>query len=232
MGQLTPIIQTARCTRALIPGAQTQYGYDILRNLEQHHLSQLRHHESFVNDDSLGDVTSHTDGNGNATTFQYNNRRELTNTIAPTNVVTSVAYDPNDNVASTTDARGNVTSNTWSATRHLLTTTLPTFAAGTPVLTHVYDNRDWLSETLDPYKEPTLYTNNPAGLAGVANRPVAANHDVWLSTPTAGKLPSPTPRRKSLRQTWDARGELIATDRWRRALFHRAPTMEPGTRLL
>ena len=33
--------------------------------------------------------------NGNPTTFGYNNRRQLTNTIAPTNITTKITYDAN-----------------------------------------------------------------------------------------------------------------------------------------
>ncbi len=117
--------------------------------------------ESFVNDE-YGDIKRHTDGRGFVTTLSYNNRLELTNTVAPTNLTTTVAYDPADNVTNRTDARGNATTYTWSATRKMLTATLPTVAAGTPVLTSVYDNRDWLAETVDPLDEPIYLTNNAA----------------------------------------------------------------------
>ena len=136
--------------------------------------------ETFVNS-ALGDVTSHTDGNGNVTTFGYNNRRQLTNSTAPTNLVTRIAYDPVGNTASTTDARNNVTSNTWSATRHLLATTLPATPQGVPVITNVYDNRDWLTRTLDPLQNPTPFTNDMAGrLIGVTDplsRPTTFAYD-------------------------------------------------------
>jgi RHS repeat-associated protein len=143
-------------------GGQTQYGYDTYGQLNSITYPNGLGGESFVNN-PLGDPTSHTDANGNITSFYYDNRRDLTNTIAPTNVTFSVAFDPVGNVASTTDARHNTTTNSWSATRKPLTTTLPTVAAGTPVFTRVYDNRDWLAETLDPLENPTLYTNNLAG---------------------------------------------------------------------
>ena len=56
-------------------------------------------------------MTNHTDARGFATAFQYSNRRELTNTIAPTNLTVKVSIDAADNVASSTDARGNTTTN-------------------------------------------------------------------------------------------------------------------------
>jgi len=98
---------------------------------------------------------------GFATAYQYNALRQLTNTIAPTNVVIRIAYDPEGNQASATDARGNVTSQSWSATRKLLSATFPAMYAGTPVTTNVYDNRDWLTGTFDPLQNETLYANDP-----------------------------------------------------------------------
>jgi len=74
---------------------------------------------------ALGDVLTHTNARGFLTSFQYNLRRQLTNTIAPTNLTAKIAYDAVGNVFSTSDARGLSTTNTWSATRKLLATTLP-----------------------------------------------------------------------------------------------------------
>ena len=104
-------------------------------------------HESFGNN-PFGDVTSHTDGNGNVATFSYNNRRQLTNSAAPTNVIVKLAYDAAANQLSVTDARGNTASNVWSATGKLLAVILPATPQGTPVTTNSYDNREWLTQTL------------------------------------------------------------------------------------
>jgi RHS repeat-associated protein len=186
----------------------TTYAYDSYGQLNDITYPDSLGSESFVNS-SLGDVSSHTDANGNVTTYAYNNRRQLTNSVAPTNLVTTIAYDPEGDTASTTDARGNLTSNMWSATRKLLTTTLPTIAAGTPVITHVYDNRDWLAETLDPLSEPSYYTNNAAGW-------LVSQTDPILRTTTFGfdadgrQIAATNAAGEITAQTWDARGKLIA----------------------
>ena len=189
-------------------GGTTSYGYDSTYG----QLTSITYpgslgSESFGND-KFGDVTNHTDARGFATAFQYDNRRELTNTIAPTNLITSISFDAEGNVASTTDERGNVTYNTWSATHKLLTTTLPTVAAGSPVITRSYDNRDWLAKTVDPLEEQTLYTNN-------ANGWLISKTDPALRTTTFGfdsdgrKLMTVNAANETNSQTWDGRGDLI-----------------------
>ena len=190
-------------------GGTTAYdGYDSYGQLNHVTYPNGLGTESFINN-PFGDVTSHTDGRGFVSTFQYNNRLELTNTIAPTNLTTSVTYDAADNVASTTDARRNATTNSWSVTRHLLTTTLPTVAAGTPVLTQVYDNRDWLAQTLDPFQQRTLYTNNLAGW-------LVSQTDPLQRTTTFGfdadgrQIAATNAAQEVTQQAWDARGKLIA----------------------
>jgi RHS repeat-associated protein len=129
-------------------------------------------HENFANS-VFGDVTNHTDARGFSTAFQFNLRRELTNTIAPTNVTASVAYDPADNIANATDPRGNTTSNLWSATRHLLATFPPPTAAGVPVITNNYDNREWLTATIDPLQHTTAFAHDLAGNVLTATDPLS-----------------------------------------------------------
>ena len=163
--------------------------------------------ESFVNN-SFGDVTSHTDARNFVSTFSYNNRRQLTNSIAPTNVVTRIGYDAVGNAASTTDPRGNVSTSIWSATRHLLSTTLPVTAAGTPVVTNFYDNRDLLIKTLDPLGAPSQFTNDVAGRLIATSDPLSrtttfgfdADGRNIANTNGAGEVTA---------QQWDARSELI-----------------------
>ena len=163
--------------------------------------------ESFVNS-LAGDSTSHTDANGNLTSFQYNARRELTNTIAPTNLTVKVSFDAVGNVSGNTDARGNAATKTWSATRHLLATTLPSTPQGVPVITNAYDNRDLLVKTVDPLQNPTLYTNDVAGR-------LVSQTDPVLRTTTFGydadghKLAATNAAQEVTSQTWDARGSLL-----------------------
>ena len=190
------------------PGGTTTYGYDSYGQLNSITYPNGLGSESFVNDE-YGDVKSHTDGRGFVTTLNYNNRLEQTNTVAPTNLTTSVFYDPADNVTNRTDARGNANSYAWSATRKMLTTTLPTVAAGTPVLSSVYDNRDWLAETLDPLNDSFFYTNNAAqwlvSQTDPLNRRVMFNYDN-----DGRKTMSINAANETNTQTWNARGDLIA----------------------
>ena len=163
--------------------------------------------ESFVNN-LAGDPTSHTDANGNVTTFAYNNRREMTNTVAPTNLTVKVSFDAADNVSGNTDARGNAITKAWSATHKLLATALPSTPQGAPVVTNAYDNRDLLVKTVDPLQNPTLYTNDVAGR-------LVSQTDPVLRTTTFGydadghKLATTNAAQEVTSQTWDARGSLI-----------------------
>ena len=163
--------------------------------------------ESFVNN-STGDPTSHTDANGNTTSFQYNARRQLTNSVAPTNVTVKISFDAVGNVASTTDARGNVTSNRWSATQHLLATTFPATPQGSPVITNAFDSRDWLTRTVDPLQQPTLYTNDAAGRLLAVTDPVQRTTKFGYDA-DGHKLAITNAAQEVTRQSWDARGSLI-----------------------
>ncbi len=189
-------------------GGQTSYGYDsTYAQLISISYPGSLGIEYFTNN-ALGDVTGHADARGFPTAFKYNNRRQLTNSIAPTNVTVGVSFDAVGNVASVTDARTNTTRNTWSATRHLLATTLPTTAQGAPIVTNIYDNRDWLVKTLNPYQQPTLYTND-------ANGRLISVTDPVLRTTTFGydadsrKIAATNAALEVTSQTWDARGNLL-----------------------
>ncbi len=188
-------------------GGMTSYGYDSNGQLNSITYPNSLGSESFVNS-SFGDVTSHTDARGFATTFNYNNRRQLTNSVAPTNLVTKITYDVVGNAASATDRRGNVTSNIWSATHHLLATSLPTTLQGTPIVTNIYDNRDWLIRTVDPLQNPTLYTNDADGRLVSQTDPLVrttmfgydADSHKTSTKNAAGEITS---------QNWDQHGNLI-----------------------
>ncbi len=188
-------------------GGTTTYDYDSFGQLNGITYPGGLGGESFVNS-SLGDPTSHTDANGNVMSFQYNERRQLTNTIAPTNLTVGISFDAVGNVAGITDARSNTTSKTWSATRYLLATTLPSTPQGVPVITNAYDNRDWLTRTVDPLQNPTLYTNDVAGRLISLTDPV-------LRTTTFGydadgrRLTIVNAANETISQTWDARGSLL-----------------------
>src|SRR5208282_1992095 len=74
-------------------GGITSYGYDSNGQLNSITYPSVLGSESFVNS-SLGEVTRHTDSNGNVTTFSYNIRRQTTNSLAPCSLATRTAYDP------------------------------------------------------------------------------------------------------------------------------------------
>ena len=163
--------------------------------------------EGFANS-SFGDMTSHTDPRGNVTTFSYNNRRQLTNSIAPTNLVTRIAYDPVGNAASATDPRGNVSSNIWSVTHHLLATALPATSQGTPIVTNIYDNRDWLISSIDPLQKTTQFTNDADGRLVAATDPLSRT-TIFGYDADSRKITTKNAAGEVTSQNWDARGELI-----------------------
>jgi RHS repeat-associated protein len=187
-------------------GGQTIYTYDSYGQLNG--ISYPNGNgESFVNN-ADGDVTSHTDARGFVSNFQYNGRHQLTNSIAPTNIVATVGYNAVGDLQTAVDPRGNVKSNSWSATRKLLKTTLPATSQGTPVVTSIYDNRDWLIRNFDPLQNPTQYTNDVAGRLVAATDPALrttklgydADGRTLATTNAAGEVTT---------QQWDKRGLLV-----------------------
>jgi RHS repeat-associated protein len=162
--------------------------------------------ESFINS-AFGDVTSHTDARNFTTTLQYNNRRQLTNVVAPTNLTIQVSYDAVGNVYTTTDARNFSTTNTWSATRRLLATIFPATPQGVPVVTNIYDNRDWLSQSFDPLQNRTQFTNDAAhrliSITDPLQRTKAFAYDY-----DGRRLAAINAALETNSQTWDANGRV------------------------
>jgi RHS repeat-associated protein len=185
----------------------TTYGYDGNGQLNSITYPNSLGGESFINN-TFGDPTSHTDVRGFTTTFAYNNRRQLTNTIAPTNLTARITFDANGNLSTTTDARGFVTSNSWSVTRHLLTTTMPPTPQGSPVAASAYDSRDWLISVQNPLGKFIYYTNDAA-------QRLIATTDPLGRTTTFGydndghKITSVDAALHQTTQAWDARGNLV-----------------------
>ena len=185
----------------------TTFGYDTSGQLNNIAYPSGLGGEGFFNS-PLGDVLIHTNGRGFTSAFSYNARRQLTNSVAPTNLVTSIIYDAVGNALSTTDARTNTTSHTWSVTRHLLTTTFPSTPSGAPVITNGYDARDWLTRTADPLNHPTTFTNDPDGRLVFQAAPV--NQTNWFAYDADGrKFGATNAAGETTLQTWDARGGLI-----------------------
>jgi RHS repeat-associated protein len=188
-------------------GGATTYSYDTYGLLNNITYPSSLGSESFVNS-ALGDSTSHTDVRGFTTTFAYNNRRQLTNTVAPTNLTIKVTFDPEGNVSTTTDARGYLTSNNWSVTRKLLSTTLPPTPQGTPVVTSAYDNRDWLGSTQNPLGKTAYYTNDAAQRLIATTDPL--QRTTRLGYDNDGRQTTSTDAAsEQTTQTFDARGEIV-----------------------
>ena len=163
--------------------------------------------ETNVNN-SFGDVLTHTDARGFSTTYAYNNRRQLTNTIAPTNLTASVSFDAVGNLLATTDPRSHTTSNIWSVTQHLIATKYPATPQGQPTVTNAYDSRDMLVRTVDPLQHAVVYTNDMAGRVVSVTDPV--NRTTTFSFDNDGrKLTMANAAGETTRQVWDARGSVV-----------------------
>ena len=191
------------------PGGTTGYGYDTFGQVSSVTYPGGLGGESFANH-PRGDVTSHTNARGFVTSFQYNQRRQLTNAIAPTNLTARVVFDAVGNAQSATDARGFTSSHTWSATQKLLATTLPGTPQGVPVITNVYDQRDWLARTLDPLQQATVVTNDDAQRARSLTDPL--NRTTQFGYDADGRpLAVTNAAQEVTRQTYNARGERVQT---------------------
>jgi YD repeat-containing protein len=188
-------------------GGTTTYGYDSEGALDNITYPGSLGSESFVNN-RLGDPISHTDGNGNPTTFGYNNRRQLTSAVAPTNLTIEISYDPIGNTSTKMDARDFTTSNTWSVTQHLLATALPTTPQGTPIISNTYDSRDWLASTQNPLQNTTYYTNDAAHRLIASTDPLnrtttfGYDNDSHETNSTDAAFDQTT-------QIWDPRGNMV-----------------------
>lgn len=187
-------------------GGTTSYGYDSYGLLSGVTYPASLGSEIYLNH-PRGDVTNFTNGRGFVTTLQYNQRRQLTNTIAPTNLVTSLTFDAVGNLQTIKDARGFITAHTWSPTRKLIGVTFPATPQGTPVATNVYDNRDWLARTLDPLQRATLFTNDAAGRLISATDPLLRTSSLKFDA-DGRKTATTNAALETTSRQWNARGEL------------------------
>jgi len=158
-----------------------------------------------------GDVLSHTNGRGFVTSFQYNKRRLLNTTIAPTNLTINIAYDDCGNQKSRTDARGSTTTNFWSPTRHLTGTAFPATPQGTPAITNSYDSRDSLIQTVNnrqsAISSTVSYTNDAAGRLASVTDPVGRTTRFGYD-PDGRQTASTNAAQEAILQQWDLRGQL------------------------
>jgi RHS repeat-associated protein len=189
-------------------GGTTTYGYDSYGQLSTMKFPNSLGTNIFINS-PLGDVLTNVNPRGFTTAFQYNQRRQLTNTITPTNHFSSMAYDPVGNIQSTKDGNGNIITKTWSPTRHLLTTTWPTTPQGTPMATNGYDLRDWLSISTDRLGHSNSYSYDAAQRLIATVDPILRTNT--FSYDNDGRNVSSTDAAwETTLQNFNVRGELIA----------------------
>ena len=193
------------------PGSTTMYGYDQWGHVNRIFYATsggttILSSEGFLNN-AIGDVLSHTNARGFVTSFQYNSRRQLTNTTAPTNVTVKIAFDAVGNQQCVTDARGFSTTTFWSPTRHPTGMVFPATPQGTPATTNLYDNRDWLSRALNPLQQPTVFTNDAAGRQLGVTDPLQRTTRFGYD-PDGHRTGITNAALEATLQQWDKRGQL------------------------
>jgi RHS repeat-associated protein len=184
-------------------------GYDSYRQLSSITYTNGLGTNQFINS-ALGDVATNINPRGFPTVFQYNQRRQLTNAIGPTNLTAQIGIDRVGNIFSTVDPRGSNTIYTWSPTRQLEAITFPPTPPGTPVVTNIYDLRDWLARTLDPLSNRTTNAYDLAGqLLNVTDPLLRSNSFVYDAD---GRMVAATNGASEFTlQGWSARGDPLQT---------------------
>ncbi|HEX3797330.1 MAG TPA: RHS repeat-associated core domain-containing protein [Verrucomicrobiae bacterium] len=190
-------------------GGTTSYGYDSFGQLSSVTSPSNLGTNLFVNSTN-GDVLFAINANNVTNAFTYNSRRQLVQSIGPTNRTTKIIYDPVGNVATNIDALNHSTTYTWSPTRHLLTTTLPATSQGTPSITNIYDNRDWLIKTLDPLQLPTTNAYDLAGRTLSVTDPMLRTTQLTYDN-DGRNITITNAMMQGIAQSWDGRGELVRT---------------------
>jgi RHS repeat-associated protein len=185
----------------------TTYGYDSYGQLNSIVYPSGLGSESFVNT-SMGDVTSHTDGRGSITSFQYNLRRQLTNTVVASTLTNSASFDAIGNPQSATDPRGFTTTSFWSPTSHLLGRVFPATLQGTPTVTNFYDSRDWLLRTVNNQLSTISYSNDLAGRLISATDPVQRTTTFGFDA-DGRKTSTTNAAQEATLQQWDAYSRMI-----------------------
>jgi RHS repeat-associated protein len=188
------------------PGGTTTYGYDSFGQLSSVTYPAGLGNAGFLNN-SIGDLLSTTNARGFVTTMQYNLRRQLTNTVAATNLTAKITYDSVGNFQVKTDPRGFSTTNFWSATRKLLGTAFPTTPQGAPALTNFYDSRDWLFQMQNPLHQATLYGNDSAGHSTSVTDPLLRTNTFGYDV-NGRRRAATNGAVQFTQQIWNARGEL------------------------
>jgi RHS repeat-associated protein len=103
--------------------------------------------------DSMGDILTQSDANGNSSQFTYDSRGNLLKAVDPLNEVTVFTYDNMDRVLTRTDPRQNQTSYTYDALGNLT----ETVDALGHVVRSTYDLNGNKTSEVDPLGQTTLY---------------------------------------------------------------------------
>ncbi|MCL7381280.1 DUF6531 domain-containing protein [Streptomyces sp. 35G-GA-8] len=216
-------------------GNTTEMTYDSAgRMLTRSAPSALGYSESWTYDTS-GNITSHTDGRLNKTTYAYNTSNQLTLTTdpmggataytyttlgalatvkTPRGKVTTYGYDTAGNRASVTTTLGEKTTFTYDKAGRILSKTDPrgNVAGADPApytTTYTYDGRGLLSSATDPLGNTTAYEYNGAEQLTSARNP--AGDITTFGYDDAGHPTRTTdPSGKSATRTYDASGRLAS----------------------
>ncbi|MFF9623794.1 DUF6531 domain-containing protein [Streptomyces griseosporeus] len=215
-------------------GNTTSMTYDSAgRMLTRSAPAALGYKESWTYD-TAGNLTSHTDGRGNKTTYAYTANRltsatdplggktvysytalgQLATVTSPRGKVTAYAYDTAGNRTSVTTPLGEKTTFTYDKAGRVLTKTDPrgNVSGADPAAyttKYTYDGRGLLSSVTDPLGRTTSYAYNGAEqLASVRN---PAGDTATLGYDGAGHLTRTTDQAgKSLTRAYDASGRLAS----------------------
>jgi RHS repeat-associated protein len=193
-------------TNITTAGGSIGLGYDLGGYMKQITYPGGLGSEGFLNN-ALGDVLSWTNGRSFVTSFQYNQRRQLTNAIFPTNITFQIGRDVVGNPQTLTDARGFSVTNAWSATRKLLMTVFPGTSQGVPIVGNGYDNRDWLAQTTNALGKLTQLGFDSAGRLTSFADPLHRTN--WFGLDVDGQLLTATNAAlEFVQQQLNARGEV------------------------
>ncbi|MFJ2137072.1 DUF6531 domain-containing protein [Streptomyces sp. NPDC087228] len=215
-------------------GNTTEMTYDTEgRMLTRTSPSALGYKESWGYD-SAGNLTSHTDGRGNKTTYAYTANRltsatdptggktvytytalgSLETVTSPRGKVTTYGYDTAGNRTSVTTPLGEKTTFTYDKAGRVLTRTDPRGnASGADpaayTTKYTYDGRGLLSSATDALGRTTTYEYNGAEQLTSVRNP--AGDAATLGYDDAGNLTRTTDQAgKSLTRTYDASGRLAS----------------------
>lgn len=216
-------------------GNTTEMTYDSAgRMLTRSAPSALGYTESWTYD-SAGNITGHTDGRKNKTTYTYNTSNQLTSNTdplggrtaytytalgsletvtTPRGKVTMYGYDTAGNRTSVTTPLGEKTTFTYDKAGRILTKTDPrgNVTGADPAAhttTYAYDGRGLLRSATDPLGRTTAYEYNGAEQLTSAKNP--AGDTTTFAYDDAGHLTRTTdPSGDSVTRTYDASGRLLS----------------------